>query len=97
MADAIDCKPKLASDVPVAIVDSASKSKPVLKPPLSNAEHISDGLVLNSCTNVTINVGTVGQSLLMKPTKWQFPWSLSLKKNKKLKKERKKQDNKEEE
>ena len=95
MADAIDCKPKLASDVPVAIVDSASKSKPVLKPLLSNAEHISDGLVLNSCTNVTINVGTVGQSLLMKPTKRQFPWSLSLKKNKKLKKERKEQDNKE--
>ena len=56
MADSIDCKPKLASDVPAATVDSASKSKLVLKPPLSNAEHISDGLVLNSCTNVPISV-----------------------------------------
>ena len=72
MADAIDYKSKLTSDVPVANVDSASKCKAVLKPPLSNAEHISDGWVLNSCTNVTINVGTVDQSLLMKPTKRKF-------------------------
>ena len=54
--------------------------KPVASSAACAASPIPDGVVLQSCSNITINVSPIS----ITPRKRRFPWSLSRKENKEL-------------